>query len=113
MDAQRQGDENPILSVDAKTITLLAKNFNVFQNIDRSQKTVTKYLTDRKPHAAINSKHFRKLDHVNNALNEFEPAKAQTEDKELVFVGFFVLQYAKLAKLRFLELYYNFFNQIL
>ena len=60
-------------------------------------------------HAAINSKLFRKLDHMNNSLYEFELAKAQIEHKEPIIVGFFVLQY---AKLRMLELYYNLFTKL-
>ena len=70
--------------------------------MDRSRHTVTKYLTDKKTHAALNSNMFRKLDHVNNSLYEVELAKAQIEYKEPIFVGFFILQY---AKLRMLELY--------
>ena len=54
----------------------------------------------------INSKIFKKLDHVNNSLYEVELAKAQIEHKEPIIVGFIILQY---AKLRMLEMYYNFF----
>ena len=49
--------------------------------MDRSRHTVTKYLADKKTHAAINSKLFKKLDHVNNSLYEVELAKAQIEHK--------------------------------
>ena len=44
-----------------------------------------------------------------NSLNEVELAKAKIEDKEPMIVGFFNLQY---AKLRMLELYYNFFTRV-
>ena len=50
----------------------------------------------------------RKLHHVNNSLYEVEFAKEQIEHKEPHFVGFFILQY---AKLRMFELYYNFFTR--
>ena len=43
-----------------------------------------------------------------NALYEVELAKAQIEHKEPIIVGFFFLQY---AKMRMLELYYNFFTR--
>ena len=76
--------------------------------MDRSRHTVTKYLNDEKTHCAINSKFFKKLDHVNHQLYENELAKAEVEHKEPVVVGFFILQY---AKLRILELYYNFFHK--
>ena len=62
----------------------------------------------KKTHAAINSKLFKKQDLVNNSLYEVELAKAQIEHREPIIVGFFILQY---AKLRILELYYNFFTK--
>ena len=48
---------------------------------------------------------FKKLDNVNNSLYEVELAKADIEHKKPIIVGFFILEY---AKLRMLELYYNF-----
>ena len=76
--------------------------------MDRSRHTVTKYLSCEKTHAAINTKLFKKLDHVNNSLYEVELVKAQIEHKEPIIVRFLILQY---AKLRMLELYYNFFTR--
>ena len=52
---------------------------------------------------------FKKLYHVNNALYEAELVKAQVEQKETFIVGFFILQYAKLRRL---ELHYNFFTKL-
>ena len=63
----------------------------------------------KKTHAVINSNLFKMLDHVNNSLYEVEIAKAQIEHKEPIIVGFFILQY---AKLRMLELYYNFSTRL-
>ena len=51
---------------------------------------------------------FKKLDHVNNSFYEVELAKPQIEHKEPTIAGFFILQN---AKLRMLELYYNFFTK--
>ena len=87
---------------------LLANSPYRYQIIDRSRHTVTKYLSDEKTHAAINSKLFKRLDHLNISLYEVELAKAENEHIEPIIVGFFVLQY---AKLRMLELYYNFFTR--
>ena len=78
---------------------LLANSSDGYQIMDRSRHTVTKYLTDEKTHAAIYSKNFKKLDHVNNSLYEVELAKAQIEHKEPIIVGLFILQYAKLRML--------------
>ena len=108
VEAKRQGDENPNSSVVAETMKLLANSSYGYQIMDRSRHTVTKYLSDKKTHAANNSKLFKKLDHVNNSLYEVELAKAQIEHKEPIIVGFFILQY---AKLRMLELYCNFFTR--
>ena len=68
VDARRKGDENPNSSVVAQTMKLLANTSYGYQTIDRSRHTVTKYLTDEKTDAAINSKLFKKLDHVNHSL---------------------------------------------
>ena len=87
---------------------LQANSSSGYQIMDRSRHTVTKYLTDKKHMRPINSKLFKKLDHVNNSLYEVELAKAQIEHKEPIIVEFFILQY---AKLRMLELYYNFFTR--
>ena len=87
---------------------LLAIRSYSYQIMDRSRHTVTKYLTDEKTHAAINSELFKKLDKVNTSLYEVELAKAQIENKEPIIVGFFIYQY---AKLRMLELYYIFFTR--
>ena len=105
VDARRQGDKNPNSGVVAEAMKLLANSSYGYQAMDRDQHTVTKYLTDENLHAPINSKLFKKLDHVNNSSNEVELAKAQIEHKDLIIVGFFVLQY---AKLRMLEVWYNF-----
>ena len=87
---------------------VLANSSYGYQIMDRSWHTVTKYLSDKKTHAANNSKLFKRLDHMNNSLYEAELAKAQIEHKEPILVEFFILQY---AKLRMLELYYNFFTR--
>ena len=108
VDARRQGDENPNSSVVAETMKLLTNSSYGYQIMDRSRHTVKKYLTDEKTHGAIYCKLFKKLDHVNNSLYEVELAKAQIEHKEPIIVRFFSLQN---AKLRMLELYYNFFTR--
>ena len=108
VNARRDGDENPNSSVVAETMKLLANSSYGYQIIDRSRHTVTKYLSDQKTHAAINTKLFKRLDHINDQLFEIEWAKAEIEHREPIIVGFFKLQY---AKLRLLELYYNFLER--
>ena len=108
VDARREGDENPNSSVVAETMKLLANRSYGYQIMDRSRHTVTKYLSDEKTHGAINTKFFKRLDHINGQLYEVELAKAEIEHREPIIVAFFILQ---CAKLRMLELYNNFFER--
>ena len=108
VDARRQGDENPESSVVAETIKLLANSSYGYQIMDRSRHTVTKYRNDEKTHSAINSKLFKRLNHITDQLYEVELVKPEIEHREPIIVGLFILQY---AKLRMLELYYNFFKK--
>ena len=62
----------------------------------------------RKTHGAINTNIFKRLHYINDQLYEVKLTKAETEHREPNIVGFFILQY---AKLRMLELYYNFFER--
>ena len=95
-------------SVVAETMKLLANSSYGYQIMDRSRHTVTKYLTDEKNHTAINSKMFKRLNHITDQLYEVELVKSEIEHREPIIVGFFILQY---AKFRMLELYYNFFKK--
>ena len=108
VDARRQVDENPKSGDVAETMKILANNSYGYQIMDRRRHIVMKYLSDGKTHAAIDSKMFKNLDHVNTSLYEVELAKAQIEHKKPTIVGFFILQY---EKLRMLELYYNFLTK--
>ena len=103
--ARRQIDENPNSGVVAETMKLPGNSFYGCQIMDHSRHTVRQYLSDEKTHAAITSKLFEKLDHMNISLYEVELAKALIEHKELINVGFFILQN---SKLRMLELHYSF-----
>ena len=107
VDARRQGDENLNSSVFAETMKLLANSSYGYQVMDRSRHTVTKYLSDEKTHSAINSKLFKRLNHITDQLYEVELVKSETELREPIIVGFFILHY---EKLRMLEIYYNFFK---
>ena len=108
VDARREGDENPNSSVVVETMKLLANSSYGYQIVDRSRHTVTKFLSDEKTQGAINTKFFKRLDHINDQLYEVELAKPEIEHREQIIVGFFIFQY---AKLRMLELYYNFFER--
>ena len=108
VDARRQQDENPNPSAVAETMKLLANSSYGYQIMDRSRHTATKYLTDEKTHSAINSKVFKRLNHITDQLYEVELVKSENEHRETTIMAFFILRY---AKLRMLELYYNFFKK--
>ena len=108
INARREGDENPNSSVVRETMKLLANSSYDYQGMDRSRHTIIIYLSDEKTHGALNTKLFKLLDHSNDQLFEVELVKAEIEHGEPIIVGFLKLQY---AKLRMLELYYNFFER--
>ena len=108
VDARRKGDENPDSSVVAETMKLLENSSYGYQIMDRSRHTETLYLNDEKTHKAINNRLFKILNNVSTDIYEVELAKSTVEHREPIIVGFFILQY---AKLRMLELYYNFFDK--
>ena len=83
---------------------LLANSSYGYQIIDRSRHTMTKYLSDEDK-CSYQERTFKELDHVNNASYEVEITKPQIERTEPIIVRFFILQS---AKLRMLQLYYNF-----
>ena len=68
VDARPEEDENPNSSVVAETMKLRANSFYGYKNMDRSRHTVTKYLNDEKTHGPINTKLFKRLDHINDRL---------------------------------------------
>ena len=109
VNARREGDENPNSSVVAEMMKLQANDSYGYQIMDRSRHTVAKYLSDEKTHGAMNNKMFKSLGYKkNDPLYEMELVKSETEHKEPIIVGSFILQY---VELRLLELFYNFFDK--
>ena len=108
VDGRWAGDENPLSGVVVETMKLLGNSSYGYQIMDTSKHTMTKYLGDEKTHKAINNQFFKRLNIVVKDLYEVELVKSTIEHLETNIVGFFKLQY---AKLRMLELYYNFFDK--
>ena len=108
INARRQGDENPNSSVVAETMKFLANSSYGHQIMDRSRHTLANYLNDEKTHSAINIKLFQRPNFITNQLYEVELVKSENEHPQPILVGFLILQY---AKLRMLELYYNFLKK--
>ena len=76
--------------------------------MDRSRHTQTQYVGEATATTLINEKHFKDYDQISEDLFEVSSAKPRIVHKEPIVVGFFILQY---AKLRMLELYYNFLDK--
>ena len=63
------------------------------------------YLKDEKTHSANISRMIQQLSRIIDQMFEVKLVRSEVEHREPIVVGFFILQY---AKLRMLELYYNF-----
>ena len=81
VNARRERDENPNSSVVAETMKLLANSSYGYQIMYRSRHTVKKHLSDEKTNGAINTKFFKRLDHINDQLYEVELVKAEIEHR--------------------------------
>ena len=101
VNAKREGDDNPNFSDVAETLKLQANISLGYQIMNWSQHTVTKYLSDEKTHGAITNKMFKRPGYINDQLYDVELHKSEIEHKDPIYVGFFILRY---AKLRMLEL---------
>ena len=108
--ARRKGDENPKSSVVTETMKLLENSSNGYKFIDRRRYSITIYTSDEETHTEIIHKMFKRLGYINDHFYEVDLAKSEIEHKKPIIVGFFILQY---AKMRMLELYYNFFFEVL
>ena len=87
--ARSEGAEISNSSVVAETMKLLTNSSYGYQIMDRSQPTVTKYLSDEKTHGAMNNKMFKRLGYINYQLYEVELVKSEVENIEPIIAGFF------------------------
>ena len=102
-------DENLNSNVVAETLELLANSSHGYQITDGNSHSFTKYTNDKKTHAAINKKKFKRLEHKNDHYHEIELVEFEIDHTEAIIVGFFILQY---ANFRLLEFHYNFFTNL-
>ena len=106
--ARREGDYNPQSSVVAETMKLIGNSSYGYQIMNRSKQTNTRYVNEDMVNVLINKKHFKDYNQLNESTFEVQSTKSKIVHKEPIVVGFFILQY---AKLRMLELYYNFLTK--
>lgn len=79
-----------------------------YQIMDRNRHNQTRYVKEATAATLINNKQFKDYNQVSDNLFEVTSSKVRIVHKEPIVVGFFILQY---AKLRMLELYYNFLDK--
>ena len=106
VEARREGDLNPQSSVKAETQKLIGNSSYGRQIMDRSKHTTTRYANESTVDSFINNKLFNSFSEIVDGVYEVTSAKPTIKHEEPIALGFFILQY---AKLRMLELYYNFF----
>ena len=89
IDDRREGDENPLLGVAAKTMKLLGNTTFGYQIIDRSRHRTKKNLSDEKTHKAANEPLFKCLITVDKDFYEVDLLKSTIEHRDCIIVGFF------------------------
>ena len=96
VDARREGDENPLSGDVAETMKLLGNSSYGHQIMDRSRHTITNSSENEKTHKAIIEPLIKRLNTIDEDLYEVELFRTTIEHRELIFVGFSILQHAKL-----------------
>ena len=106
--ARRAGDNDPDKGIIADTMKLLGNSAygKTVTNVDRHRDI--KYSTEVGTSLLINNKRFCQLDVVAEDAYEITSSKARVTYDLPHHIGFFVYQY---AKLRMLELYYDFVDR--
>ena len=108
--ARREGDVHPHKAIIADTMKLLGNSGygKTITNVDRHRDV--KYCTEKAASLMVNDRRFQQLDVVVDDAYEIAMNKKTVTNALPVHVGFFVLQY---AKMRMLQLYYDFINRYL
>ena len=108
--ARREGAVHSHKAIIADTMKLLRNSLygKTITNVDRHHDV--NYCTEKAPSLMVNDRRFRQLDVVVDDAYEIEMNKKTVTYTLPVHVGFFVLQY---AKMRMLQLYYDFINRYL
>ena len=103
--ARRFGDSDPSKSIIADTMKLIGNSAYGSLIMDKERHQDIKYVKgERKASMLVNDKSFKKLTILDNDLYEIECAKKKICLNLPIYLGYFILQY---AKLRMLEWYYD------
>ncbi len=108
VDSRRAGDENSSSAVQAETMKLLGNSSYGYQLLDRRKHKTVQYAADDTIHKLINKSNFHSYDEITDSVYEVTMSKKTILHKDPIVLGYFILQY---AKLRMLELYYNFLDR--
>ena len=71
---------------------LLGNSSFVYQMMERSKHTMTKYLRDKKKQKAIKNQFIKRLNIVAKDLYKVELKKSTIEHREPIIGGFFIMQ---------------------
>ena len=71
--------------------------------MDRSRHTTIKYLKASHADRFFNKRFFKSLNELKNQVFEVGMSKTRIEHEKPIFLGFFILLYAKIKKCRFLH----------
>ena len=85
----------------------LIGNFSYGYQIQDRSHSKTQYVLRAEVDKLVNERNFKNLNVLPSSIYEVQMVKSEVNHKEPIIVGFFILQYAKLAML---QLFYNFFN---
>ena len=108
-EARREGDKDKSKSIIADTMKLIGNSGYGSLIMDKEKHTNVRYCTGkRKACLAANKPEYRKMTELDNELFEVESVKKVINMNLPIYLGYFILQY---AKLRMLQWYYDFLDK--
>ena len=109
--ARRVGDTDPAKMIIADTMKLIGNSAYGSLIMDKEKHRTVKYVLGKDEACkCVNQPVFRKLSELDDDLYEIESAKKSIKLDLPIYLGYFILQY---AKLRMLEYYYDCLDKIL
>ena len=107
--ARRAGDRDPTTNIIADTMKLIGNSAYGSLIMDKEKHQSVRYVKSKKEACdAVNQPTFRKITELDDELYEIESAKKKILLNLPIYLGYYILQY---AKLRMLEFYYDFFDE--
>ena len=110
-EARREGDQDSSKLIIADTMKLIGNSAYGSMIMDKEKFHSVKYVNERSEAcSAVNQPNFKKLTELDYELFEIESVKKSITLDLPIYLGYFVLQY---AKLRMLEFYYDCLDELI